>query len=148
MDQPSPRAVDCNALGASAPFACNQHPHYTPATSPSAASTSSSCVFGDTFGSTVATRPSASMTNVARWLPQYFRPYIDFSTQTPYASATACSTSASSVKSSPYLSAKRRSLRGSSGETPRTAASAAAYSARRSRMPQACVVQPGVSALG
>ena len=36
----------------------------------SSASTSSSCVFGDAFGITWATRPSGSMMNVARWAPQ------------------------------------------------------------------------------
>ena len=42
---------------------------------PSAASTSSSCVFGDTFGITCATTPSASMMNVVRSLP-HVRPAV------------------------------------------------------------------------
>ncbi len=37
--------------------------------SASAASASSSCVFGETFGNTAARAPSASMTKVARWTP-------------------------------------------------------------------------------
>ena len=51
--------------------------------SSSAASTTSSWVFGDTFGKTCVIVPSASMRNVARALPMYVFPYIDFSTQTP-----------------------------------------------------------------
>ena len=54
-----------------------------PDISASALSTSSSCVLGDTFGMTCRTTPSASMMNVARSAPQYVRPYIDFSAQTP-----------------------------------------------------------------
>ena len=48
-----------------------------------AASTSSSCVFGETFGKTLATLPSASITKVERCTPQYFFPYMLFSTQVP-----------------------------------------------------------------
>ena len=44
------------------------------------------------------------MMNVARWAPQYVLPYIDFSAHTPYASQTAWSSSASSVKFSACLS--------------------------------------------
>ena len=43
--------------------------------------------------------------NVERWTPMYFFPYMDFSTQTPYFSATAWSSSARRVKSSDCLSA-------------------------------------------
>src|SRR6185312_4762623 len=64
----------------------------------SAARTWSSCVFGDAFGITCTTVPSASMMNVERFTPMYVRPYIDFSPHTPYSSATAWSASASSVK--------------------------------------------------
>ena len=39
------------------------------ASAPSASSTSSSCVFGETLGKTFAIRPSASMMNVARCTP-------------------------------------------------------------------------------
>ena len=49
----------------------------------SAARTSSSCVFGETFGNTWVTLPFSSITNVARAMPMYLRPYIDFSTHTP-----------------------------------------------------------------
>src|SRR5215211_7507504 len=83
-----------------------------------------------------------------RATPMYLRPYIDFSPQVPYASATAWSASASSVKSSEYLSANRLTSSTGSGETPITRAPEASYSAERSRTPHACLVHPGVSALG
>lgn len=49
----------------------------------SAFSTLSSWVLGVTFGKALATLPSGPMMNVARWMPMYFLPYIDFSTQVP-----------------------------------------------------------------
>ena len=54
---------------------------------PSAANTLSACVSGLTFRITFTTVPSASITNGERSTPMYFFPYVDFSTQTPYASA-------------------------------------------------------------
>ena len=48
-----------------------------------ASSTTSSCVFGETFGKTFAIVPSASIRKVARCTPMYFLPYIDFSPQVP-----------------------------------------------------------------
>jgi endonuclease-3 len=51
--------------------------------SPSALSTSSSCVLGDAFAMTWRTMPLGPMMNVERCAPMYLRPYIDFSTQTP-----------------------------------------------------------------
>src|SRR4051794_38354744 len=98
---------------------------YAVASSPSAASTSSSCVLGDAFGITWRTTPSSSMRNVARRLPQYVRPYIDFSAQTPYASATAWSSSASRVKFMSNLSWNFLTFLTGSGETPSTTALAA-----------------------
>ena len=68
--------------------------------------------------------PSGPITNVARWTPQYVRPYIDFSTQVPYFSAILWSASASSVNGRSYLSANLRSFAGSSGEMPSTTAPA------------------------
>ena len=103
---------------------------------------------GFTLRSTSVTTPSASMTNVVRSLPMKVLPYIDFSTQTPYRSATAWSSSASSGKFRPCLSWNFLTAFTGSGETPRTTAPAASYSSTWSRTPHACVVQPGVSALG
>jgi hypothetical protein len=88
------------------------------------------------------------MTNVVRSLPQKVLPYIDFSTHTPYRSATEWSESASSVKLRPWPSWNFFTAFTGSGDTPRTTAPAASYSSTRSRTPHACVVQPGVSALG
>ena len=88
------------------------------------------------------------MMKVERSIPMYFLPYIDFSPQAPYLSATLWSGSASRVKSSFWLSANLRSASGSSGEIPSTRAPSSRYSSPRSRMPQAWVVQPGVSARG
>ncbi len=97
----------------------------SPSSSASAASTTSSCVFGETFGKTFAIFPSPSMMKVERWTPMYFFPYIDFSTQTPYFSATEWSSSASRVKSSDCLSANFRIAGTVSGETPITRTPAA-----------------------
>ena len=77
------------------------------------------------MGITWAIVPSASMMNVVRCAPQYFLPYIDFSTQAPYSSVTAWSSSASSVKLSDCLSWKRLTRLTGSGETPSTTAPAA-----------------------
>ena len=51
--------------------------------SASAASTTSSWVFGEAFGMTWRTTPASSRMNVARRLPKEVRPYIDFSAHTP-----------------------------------------------------------------
>src|SRR5690349_2307652 len=59
----------------------------------SARSTRSSCSTGFTFRNTWSILPSGPITNVERSKPQYVRPYIDFSTQTPYFSATEWSSS-------------------------------------------------------
>lgn len=56
---------------------------YAAASSPRTFSTSSSWVFGETFGITCTIVPPPSTMNVARSAPQYLRPYIDFSAQTP-----------------------------------------------------------------
>ena len=60
------------------------------------------------------------MMNVARWAPKYVLPYIDFSPQTPYASQTAWSSSASSVKLRFWPSWNFFTRLTGSGETPRT----------------------------
>jgi hypothetical protein len=65
------------------------------------------------------------MRNVARRLPQYFLPYIDFSAHTPYASAISWSSSASSVKFMSNLSWNLLTFLTGSGETPSTTALAA-----------------------
>ena len=62
------------------------------------------CVGLDPAHDRLATFPSASMTNVDRSMPMYALPAMDFSAQTPYVSATACSGSARSVNGNPYLS--------------------------------------------
>src|SRR3954449_3333103 len=89
----------------------------------SAARTSSSCVFGDTFSMTLVTTPSTPITNVerwARWVGPFPRPYIDFSIHTPYASHTEWSSSARSVKFSSWPSWNFLTAFTESGETPRT----------------------------
>ena len=53
------------------------------------ASTSSACVFGSTFRITLATVPSAPITNVERSTPMYCLPAKLFCFQTSYASETA-----------------------------------------------------------
>jgi hypothetical protein len=63
---------------------------------------------------------------VARCTPMYFLPYIDFSTQVPYFSATAWSASARRVKSRSYLPANLSIAATSSGEIPITRAPACA----------------------
>src|SRR5690606_35922265 len=108
----------------------------------------SACSSGFTFGSTCATRPSSSMMNVVRSLPQNFFPYIDFSFHTPYASATSWSSSARSVKGRLYFSRNFWWLLTESGLTPRTRAPVFSMSPIRSRRPHACFVHPGVSSLG
>ena len=65
------------------------------------------------------------MMKVARWTPQYLRPYIDFSTQTPYFSATLWSGSDRRMCGRSCLWPKRYSCSGSSRETPITTAPAA-----------------------
>src|SRR5439155_16308352 len=124
------------------------HQFCTAISSRSASSRTSSCVLGDTFGNTRTIEPSPSMMNVARRFPQYVRPYIDFSAHTPYCSATEWSASASRVKFSDCLSWNFLTSRTESGETPSTTAPVASYSDEWSRIPHACVVHPGVSALG
>ena len=57
-----------------APAACS---------SASASSTTSSWVFGETFGKTLRIVPSGPIMNVARSTPQVVLPYIDFSPQVP-----------------------------------------------------------------
>jgi uncharacterized membrane protein YfcA len=92
--------------------------------SSSAASTRSSCFLGWTLGKTFTTLPSGSMMKVVRCTPMYLRPYIDFSTQTPYCSHTAWSSSARRVKSRSCLSANFATRFTGSGETPTTTAPA------------------------
>lgn len=48
-----------------------------------ASSTSAAWPLGFTFSKTRAMRPAGSMRKVVRRMPWYFRPYIDFSPQTP-----------------------------------------------------------------
>ena len=50
------------------------HAYAAAPSSASAASTTSSCVLGDTFGNTFATVPSGAMRNVDRCTPQYVLP--------------------------------------------------------------------------
>ena len=75
----------------------------------SASSTRSSCFLGETFGNAFTTFPFGPMMNVVRWTPQYLRPYIDFSTQTPYFSATLWSGSDRSMCGRSCLWPKRYS---------------------------------------
>ena len=58
------------------------------ASSARALRTRASCFFGCTLGKTRAILPFGSMMKVERSIPMYFLPYIDFSPQAPYLSAT------------------------------------------------------------
>jgi hypothetical protein len=66
------------------------------------------------------TFPSATMTKVDRSMPLYVLPYLFFSTQVSYRSATVCSSSESSVNGRPYLNLT--CVAGLSGLTPSTTA--------------------------
>jgi hypothetical protein len=79
-------------------------------------------------------------------MPMYLRPYMLFSFHTANASATSWSGSERSGNPSPYFSANFNCLVGLSGLIPTTAVSP--MSPRISLSPQACLVHPGVSALG
>ena len=81
-------------------------------------------------------------------MPWYVFPYRDFSPQAPYATAVACCGSESRGKESWYLSANFFCAFGSSGLMPTAAIPRLFRSGMASRMLQAWVVQPGVSALG
>jgi hypothetical protein len=89
----------------------------------SAASTTSSCVFGDALAITWATRPSASMRNVVRLVPQDLLPYVDL--RRVALGDRRKSSSASSVKLRSRLSWKRLMRATGSGQTPSTVAPAA-----------------------
>ena len=67
---------DCLCGAGRAHAACHRNDATTSATA-------AACPSGFTLSNTRAMRPSASITNVVRFTPQYFRPYIDFSAQTP-----------------------------------------------------------------
>lgn len=108
--------------------------------------TSSACPAGFTLVNTLVTIPFSSMTNVVLSMPIYFLPYMDFSTQTPQASASAWSVSARRSKESENLSANLRCDFTPSGETPMTFALEMVGSF--SWKPQASTVQPLVSSLG
>src|SRR5690348_11058163 len=85
-------------------------------------STCSGWPSGFTLCMTLATLPSASMTNVERLTPQYVLPANFFSPQTPYSSATRWSGSASRVNGSENFSLNFTCDASSSGLTPRTTA--------------------------
>src|SRR5262245_60457559 len=84
------------------------------------ASTWSGWPSGFTLCITLATFPSASITNVERLTPQYVLPPNFFSPQTPYSSATWCSGSARSVNGSEYFCLNFTCDASSSGLTPST----------------------------
>ena len=114
----------------------------------SAARTSSAWSAGFTFRMTFFTFPSTSMTKVERSMPMYDLPYMLFSTQVPYLSATSCSSSERSENGSRYFSLNFTCFFGLSGLTPRTTAPVRWNSPQTSRIPHACAVQPGVSSRG
>ena len=94
-----------------------------------AGSTSSSWVFGEALGITWRTTPSVD--EERRALSPHVRLAVHrLLTQTPYRSVTAWSSSARSVKFSDCLSWNFLTALTGSGETPRTVAPAASYSAR------------------
>src|SRR3954463_11206940 len=83
-----------------------------------ASSTSSAWPVTFTLRQTRFTTPSRSTRKVARSMPIYLRPYIDFSTQVPNASHAEPSLSEASGTLSPYLSVNLAWLFGLSLETP------------------------------
>ena len=93
----------------------------------SASSTRSSCFLGDTFGNAFTIFPFGPMMNVARCTPQYRRPYMDFSTQTPYFSATLWSGSERRMCGRSCFVAEAVQLLRASREMPITTAPAASY---------------------
>src|SRR5262249_21022986 len=98
-----------------------------------ASATAGACSSGLTFSKTCAMRPFASMMKVVRLTPQYFRPYIDFSAQTPYASATLCSSSASNGYVSSFFFLNFWCDLTESGLMPSTTASSPSNRGRASR---------------
>src|SRR5205807_149996 len=70
---------------------------------PTAATRLAAVSFGETRYHACSTRPFSSTRNAERMIPMYFLPYMLFSPHTPYASATAWSSSARSGKPKPYL---------------------------------------------
>ena len=97
------------------------------------------------LGHASAILPFSSIRNAERMMPMYFLPYIDFSPQAPYLSATLCSGSDSSGKPSEYFSSNFFCLAGASGLMPRIWTSTSSLIAQSSHD---WVVQPGVSAFG
>ena len=107
------------------------------------ASTTSSCVFGESFGMTCGRRATrSSITNIDLSAPQYFRPYICFSAQTPYSVADGVVLVGQQRKSSDCLSGELLDLALTvSGETPSTTAPRPPRSrrdGRGSRRPGSC----------
>ena len=95
-----------------------------------------------------ATLPSGSITNVERLIPVYVRPMYFFSPQTPYASASLCSGSASSRNGSSCFDLNFWCDWTGSGLTPITSTPCSRKRSYVSLNSQASVVQPGVSSLG
>src|SRR6185312_16046614 len=96
----------------------------------------------------LATLPDLSIRNVLRSMPMYLRPYIDFSTHVPYASAAACVSSEASGKVRLYFAAKLSIGFILSGDTPITSSPSLPSCGRASWKSQACLVQPEVLAFG
>src|SRR5690606_14298599 len=88
------------------------------------------------------------MMKVSRETPIYVFPYIDFSFQTPKASATLLSSSARSGKLSVYFFANFALLALSRIDAPRTTTPRSVNALLLSRKPHACFEHPGVSSLG
>src|SRR6185437_8156342 len=157
MTHPSGDPGDTDACGhVVLPFVCGEHPCQTGSTgvrcdpySPCAAcNTSAAWPVTLTFLHTRAIFPSLSIRNVLRSMPMYFRPYIDFSTQVPYLSATARDSSDASGNVSLYLAANFSIGGILSGDTPITSSPILPSCGRASWNAQASLVQPGVSAFG
>ena len=88
------------------------------------------------------------MMNVVRSMPMYFRPYIDFSFQTPYASAILWSSSGTSSNGRLNFSINFAWDFSESGLTPRTTASLLVIFLCASRSSHDSTVQPGVLSFG
>ena len=119
--------------------------HFSPC---AAARTSAAWPVTLTLRQALAILPALSIRNVLRSIPIYLRPYIDFSTQVPYFSATACDSSDASGNVSWYFSANLSIGFILSGDTPMTSMPIWPSCGSASWNAHASLVQPGVSAFG
>src|SRR5260370_3012648 len=101
-----------------------------------------------TLGQRPRITPFSSISTVVRSMPMYLRPYMLFSTQTPYFSQTSPLSSEARMKGSEYFCLNLSCARTGSREIPTIVAAVFEKSGIASRKPQASLVQPEVSSLG